>query len=1005
MAAGMALALKDAASPTGLLSPEPSRIGAAAPSAPASPPKPGDELSEKKQKSRIQDIINRSLQTNTGATKHSADPLVNIAFSADEEVVINRGRFSWFSAVMMCVFVITGFASLILMMLSLRNTSVTMISEEISYIDAQNPPWDVPPWGYVKQPNDAPSRKIGKPFRYAMPVFMLFYAIFCASFGLFTTAYFCSELLVQDMGVNRVKNLGEVINKGVDVYLFRAVPITIILMSTISSIVYFVSDLNFTIAMVCGGATCLCCTNMGINMNFEGGTRLTHALNYDLGGSINFAIRSGAIGGLSAHSLALLGMVTVWMVDQKANSLLGFAAGTSIIAFYMRIAGGIFAKGCDIGSDFVSTLLGEDVDDYNMDSMDELRRAHNLHDLDMDGEEDEAFEERQHIVDPNAYIDEADMGFITKQEAQLRAKIEVEMENMLKTMHPVNYLDAIGENIADIGGTSSDLFETMCLTLATAVILGGKAHEVPYFGTALPFNIIASGTLGCSVVSYYVWCHEKHTSNRIRRSLQLNLLCVMIFVQASVVFACYLQWQVYHLINYDTFWNYCMITLLGLCAPEACAAICEYFTSVNYAPVSWIAKDAHLGMIQVVLRGLGQGFASAGLPSVVNLIVQILAFQWEGFYGLVLLTCASQACTGWQATLAAFGAAVNNANRYVHLTTVNEMAHHRANVCASIGTTTSHNGKCIAGQNAFFATTCLLGALMADKYTQAGENFKNTTGQEFSEFTRAGLLASIVFTMLFLANTLSACITMAKSVVSHCKDNSDVVPRKDKVFPATHIRPLANLVSFASIECFRLTISPMIQTFGAPLVIGQLFGFKGLLMMLSGGNSVAFSLNMFLINSGQAWDAARKYILFGMLKDEQGNVIGAESEVYDTLGIGEQIGGPLEDLCGPALNNFIKFVAVTSFVTRDVYDMSPAKSWPWGMVQIAVNFALVAFFKWGLTITIKYLEAALKKAKDRIEYEEGTAMLQELEARDRQIEERMQERGGPKKDDEEVQLF
>ena len=36
-----------------------------------------------------------------------------------------------------------------------------------------------------------------------------------------------------------------------------------------------------------------------------------------------------------------------------------------------------------------------------------------------------------------------------------------------------------------------------------------------------------------------------------------------------------------------------------------------------------------------------------------------------------------------QATLAAYGAVANNANRMVHLTTINEMAHHRSNVHAS----------------------------------------------------------------------------------------------------------------------------------------------------------------------------------------------------------------------------------------------------------------------------------------------------------------------------------
>lgn len=54
-----------------------------------------------------------------------------------------------------------------------------------------------------------------------------------------------------------------------------------------------------------------------------------------------------------------------------------------------------------------------------------------------------------------------------------------------------------------------------------------------------------------------------------------------------------------------------------------------------------------------------------------------------------------------------------------------------------------------------------------------------------------------------------------------------------------------------------------------------------------------------------------------MLEDKDGNVVGTDSQEYDTLGIGEQIGGPLADLTG-ALNNFIKFVAVVSFVTSDI---------------------------------------------------------------------------------------
>jgi len=935
--------------------------------------------------------------------EHKNDPKKMLAFNLFEETRIDIGRFSHLSACMMCVFVLTGFASFVFFILSMRNTALPMISEEMSYIQCRNPPWDIPPWGFVKQPNDAPQREIGKQFRYAMPQTTLYYSLCSASFGLFTVCYFCCELLVQDLGVSRVKEMGDVINKGVDQYLVHTVPVILVVMFLMANVVYFLAGLNFMISMLVGASTCLTCSNLGVNMNFEGGPRLTHALNYELSVGINMGIRVGAIGGLSAHAMAQMGIVFVWMVVKDAAALVGFGTGVSIVAFYNRIGGGIFSKGSDIGSDFVSAMLGEDVDDYGQDAFDALLDAQ-LFDEDGDGELDE--EEKRNlkharaVVDPNQIVEENAM--TTKEQHDLTQQIEKKMEESLHSMHPINYLDAIGENIADVGGTASDLFETMCITLACGVIIGSKAHDVPYFGTALPFNIISTGTIGCSTVSYYVWCKEHFTATRIRRNLQLNLLLVIIMVLCTVGAITFCHWKLWGTIKYDTFLNYMLIVAMGLVAPEVCASMCEFFTSVNCPPVAWIANNADLGMIQVILQGLGQGFTSAGVPSTLNIIIQILAFKWEGFYGLVLLACASQACTGWQATLAAYGAVANNANRMVHLTTINEMAHHRANVSALIGTTTSHNGKCVAGQNCFFATTALLGALLADKYTKNGKNFQQTVGQELSEFTRAGLLAGIIFTMAFIANTMTSCIQMAKSLVAFCKDNTEVMPRAGKVFPATHIMPLKVLVGYSSIESFQLSFAPLLHTMAAPLVIGQLFGFKGLLMLVSGGNSVCFSLNMFLINAGQAWDAARKYVLFGMLKDHSGHVVGPDSEVYDTLGIGEQIGGPMEDLAGPGLNNFIKFVTTVSFITSGIYDETPENTWVMGIVQVIINSAAVSFFKFGLAWTINQIKDFFRRRREALEMEEGTAMLREIAKQEEKIQAKRQAHGLKEDDDEKI---
>ena len=43
----------------------------------------------------------------------------------------------------------------------------------------------------------------------------------------------------------------------------------------------------------------------------------------------------------------------------------------------------------------------------------------------------------------------------------------------------------------------------------------------------------------------------------------------------------------------------------------------------------------------------------------------------------------------------------------------------------------------------------------------------------------------------------------------------------------------------------------------------------------------------------------RKFVLFGLLRDKDGNVIGPDSPHYANLGIGETIGGPFEDTTGP----------------------------------------------------------------------------------------------------------
>merc|ERR1740121_1004570 len=118
--------------------------------------------------------------------------------------------------------------------------------------------------------------------------------------------------------------------------------------------------------------------------------------------------------------------------------------------------------------------------------------------------------------------------------ANLR-KMEDEMQDIASQLHPIDYLDAVGENICDVSGTCADLFESMVLILSTCAIIGAKGSPAPHFNSGLPFWIVSTGTIGCSLVAYYCHAHERFTTQQIRWSLRFNLLTVIVLVQVVQV--------------------------------------------------------------------------------------------------------------------------------------------------------------------------------------------------------------------------------------------------------------------------------------------------------------------------------------------------------------------------------------------------------------------------------------------------------------------------------------
>eukprot|EP00927_Polykrikos_kofoidii_P018484 TRINITY_DN18574_c0_g2_i1.p1 TRINITY_DN18574_c0_g2~~TRINITY_DN18574_c0_g2_i1.p1 ORF type:complete len:902 (+),score=131.68 TRINITY_DN18574_c0_g2_i1:81-2786(+) len=855
--------------------------------------------------------------------------------NTEDEVAISEGVFSWRAAWCMMFWILIFICSSIMVVLAYQGAAFEVISEEISYVKARNPPY-----GPAEQPNNANMRNVNQYFRYHLPQVALFYSIAASALGLFTVSYFTNYMLLEDQGQKRIVDVCLLISKGVTVYLERTIPMVVLFLVAGGWYVYVTSGLSTLSCFLVGAILNMISPRVGVSISVQGTGRLSHSMGSSLADSLQIGIRSGAIGGLLATSLALGGMATTWLIIADTRALSGFGSGASIVSFYLRVGGGIFSEGAQIGGN----LVGE-MDDHKHE---EERRVFELQQRITELEDRRQERLRKGLAD-----EEADMM------DQLRM-MEEEMQDVVSLLHPIDYLDAVGENICDVSGTCADLFESMVLILSTSAIIGSKGAAVPSFLAGLPFWIVASGNIGCSVVAYYCHIHERFSSRRIRWSLRLNLIVVIVFVQLVQITVSYWEW-LRGTITFTQFWHFVVISVLGQIAPEICVLFGEFFTSVDYYPVRSLAKKSHLGVVQVVLQGLGQGFLSTAFPAVTMVIVVMITWTLEDHYGLALLSASSVSGTGFQGGIACYGSIASNAHKIVHLTTYHSMARHRANICFALGDTALHAGGTISAINAFSAVFNVAVTLLAQTYTRLDMNYKAILGPPLSQWSQAGLVLGVVMTFLFTANTTISCLETSKSFLRFCKTSNEV-SRRDGPFPVSHIVPLKILTYYGTITSMRMVFNPMINTLMVPMIGGFFLGTSGLLFLLSGSNVLILCLSLLLLNSGQSWVSARKYILFGFLHDDDGNAIGPDSDHFENLHVGELIGGPFMDTTGPALNNFIKFVAVFSLVTEGLYTPVPnQRTWLYGIATITGSLFLVVFAKFGLTLVLNCVTNYLKQ--------------------------------------------
>ena len=405
-------------------------------------------------------------------------------------------------------------------------------------------------------------------------------------------------------------------------------------------------------------------------------------------------------------------------------------------------------------------------------------------------------------------------------------------------------------------------------------------------------------------------------------------------------------------------WGVFGAAVSGLVAGVIIGQATEYYTSDGYKPTQGIAKQSQTGPATVIIEGMAVGMFSTWLPVLVIVAGIIAAYGFAGgfhnfamgVYGIGFASVGMLSTLGVTLATDAFGPIADNAGGNAEMAELPKEVRERTDALDGLGNTTAATGKGFAIGSAALTALALVAAYMeevklwlgrlADKsvdgYKQIGDVlfYKShvpaavQAGQQAVEVSHAGIKDFVsaynlsLFNPILLAGLFIGAmmcfvfVAMAmKAVGRNAGRMVDEVRRQFREIPGimegTGKPEYGKCVAIATKGAQKEMVVPSLMAIVVPVVTGIIFGVPGVVGLLMGGMTTGFTLASMLNNAGGAWDNAKKYI-------ERGNYGGKKSDCHKASIVGDTVGDPFKDTCGPSMNILIKLMSMVAVVMAGV---------------------------------------------------------------------------------------
>ncbi|MDB4852561.1 sodium-translocating pyrophosphatase [Alphaproteobacteria bacterium] len=460
--------------------------------------------------------------------------------------------------------------------------------------------------------------------------------------------------------------------------------------------------------------------------------------------------------------------------------------------------------------------------------------------------------------------------------------------------NPAVIADNVGDNVGDVAGMGSDIFESYCGAMIASIALAASMsmENIARLGgdqAVLQFMPLALASLGliCSLVGIF--------TVKVFSSKSADVALRFGTIGSAALFIVAAYFLIAAMGGANGIW---VAVLVGAIGGIVVGLVTEYYT--GGAPVRKIAKDGETGPATVMISGLATGMQSVAIPVLTIAAIIYCANEAAGLYGVGLAAVGMLSTVGITMAIDAYGPVADNAGGIAEMANMGKETREITDGLDEVGNSTAAIGKGFAISAAALAALALISAYIA-KVSNGDPDFVLAINDPM---VLCGMFIGGIFPFLVSAMTMTAVGDAAFDMIVEVRRQFKEIPG---LLEGTAKPDTARCVDIATRAALRKMIMPGSMAVLAPVVIGFGLGPKALGGMLAGALVCCVMMALMMANAGGAWDNAKKYV-------EKGNLGGKGSDVHKAAVVGDTVGDPLKDTSGPAMNILINVMAIVSLV-------------------------------------------------------------------------------------------